>query len=690
MDSKTQDLTREQQYAYDMIAKTNNSFFLTGRAGTGKSTFLRLVQEQVNKNFVVLAPTGVAAMNVGGQTIHSFFGFPFGVLCPGDCGNMNTEKIALVRHLDTIIIDEVSMTRCDVIDAIDRTLRMYRRSFAPFGGIQMVFVGDMFQLEPVTTNQDAQILREFYGYGSYYFYKAAAMEHLRLPKIEFTKIYRQSDPLFINLLENIRTGRANYKDLMRINSRVQPDGEENRKMKVILTMTRRNANAINESRLESLDAPQLIYEAQYQGDPKKDDDVVLAQLVLKEGAQVMFTRNDTARRWSNGTIGVIEKLTEDSISVRLDERQVYDVQPEQWDNIEYEYDKEAKRCLKTVKGSTIQYPLRLAWAITVHKSQSLTFDRVAIDFGQRAFCNGQAYVALSRVRSLEGLDLLRPMTLSSVMVSKDVLQFSSDVNDDGIIKRELAIGEAVDLFIRTKDYDAAAVRLFDMGEEAARAGDMDGACDLICRSMSFLADDGCLKDRVWDPTGDTSYHGRVLDATGLFYSGQLCEAERILEGMRTEISRDVNALYILSRCKEESEDWSSVEQLFQEMLMLQEDLRDRGLDDEAFRKVRYRLAILNEHQFGDPGAGVMRQLIAENPSYKKYHEAIRRMIASNDEAKEDFAANDDNGLLVKMIFAEGVSDEEFAENAVDAWGEKSDAWNDYRRFLNNLKLAMPY
>lgn len=681
--------TPEQQHAYDMIAKTNISFFLTGRAGTGKSTFLRKVQEVNNKNFVVLAPTGVAAMSVGGQTIHSFFGFPFGVLCPGDLGTLNENKISLVRHLDTIIVDEVSMTRCDIIDAMDRTLRFYRRSAAPFGGIQMIFVGDMFQLEPVVTPQDSDILAEFYGKGPYYFYRAAAVERLRMPKIEFTKIYRQTDPLFINILENIRTGRTTWQDFQRINSRVQIPGEGSTKLKVVLTTTRRNAQAINEARLDQLTTTPMLYDAEYQGEPKKDDDIALAQLVLKEGAQVMFTRNDASHRWVNGTIGTVDKLTETSISVRLESNECYDVSKEQWENIEYEYDKETKSCKKNVKGITTQYPLRLAWAITIHKSQSLTFDRVAVDFGQKAFCCGQAYVALSRVRSLDGLELLRPMTPSSVIVSRDVLRFSENVNDEEVISRELTVGEAVLDFVRKQDYDSAARRLFGMCQEAALEHDLTTACDLIRRTMSYIADDACLMGSAWVPTRDTTYQGRVLDAIGLYYSGSKDQAENILEEMRVAISRDIDALYILSRCKEDRRDWVGVEAVYGTMLQLYEELRDRGLDDEAFRKVRYRLAILNELVYKKPGAGLMRQLIYENPSYGRYYTAIRWMLASSQEAREE-ADDVIESPLVAMIFNSDSQNEQFAESVLEARDKHDDSWKEFRRYLSNLKLAMPY
>lgn len=691
MKAQFDNTNREQQLAYEMIAKTGNSFFLTGRAGTGKTTFLKMVQEDVDKNFIVVAPTGVAAINAGGKTIHSFFGLDLGVLCPWDIGQLNGEKISLVRHIDTIIVDEVSMVRCDVIDAMDRTLRHYRRSSAPFGGVQMVFVGDMYQLEPVVTKEDRVILQENYGDGPYYFYKAAAVERMGLPKIEFCKIYRQTDEAFIEILEHVRTGHMTMRDLMRINSRVQVPGEGSSKIHIVLTSTRREAQFINETQLEALPASPIAFEAEYEGQMSKatpGTDVAEDQLILKEGAQVMFTRNSSQGYWVNGTLGVVETLDDSCIRVKTEAGAVYEVERVQWETIEYEYNKETRSCNKKVVGTVTQYPLRLAWAITIHKSQSLTFDRVAVDFGKSAFCNGQAYVALSRTRSLEGLELLRPMTPASVLVSKDVIDFSADVNDEPMIRRELQIGEAVSSFVRRRDYDSAALSLFGLASDAADTGDTASAYDLMSRSLAMVADDNCLFGANWVPVQDNNYRAIVLNAAGLYYSGHAEDAESLLESVRSIISTDVDALYLLSRCKEDREDWDEVETIYMEMIRINNDLRERGLDAESFRKVRYRLAILNERQYGDPGAGLMRQLLSENPGYGPFHTALRWMLRKNEEAITE-AAEEKENPLISALFSEEVSEEEFLKSVLCARLERTVEWNAYRRFINNLKLAMP-
>lgn len=678
----------EQNQAFDMIAKTNNSFFLTGRAGTGKTTFLKTVQEKIEKKFIVLAPTGIAAINAGGQTIHSFFGLDFGVLGPGDIGTMNSNKISLIRHIDTIIIDEVSMVRCDVMDAIDRTLRFYRKNSAPFGGLQMVFVGDMFQLEPVVTQVDREILQDIYRSDSFYFYKAAVIQRYGLPKIEFMKIYRQSDPVFIELLEHVRTGSVSYRDMLRINSRVVAPGEGSQKLKVTLTCTKRSAQLINEKKLEELGGDLMVYEAEHSGDTRKCQDVAEDRLCLRVGAQVMFTRNDPFQRWANGTLSVVNSLSDDCIKVRFDDGIIQEVQKVQWESIEYEYDEKSKSSKKRTIGTITQYPLKLAWAITIHKSQSLTFDRVAVDFGKSAFTNGQAYVALSRSRSLEGLELLRPMTLSSVLVSKDVLDFSADMNNTEKIMREINIGAAINGYVKKMDYDGAATTLYVMAQKEVGQGNYSYASELMTRAMSYVVDDECLKGKEWTPIMSDNIEYQFLNAIGLFYSGMVEESEKALLGMASLFSLSFDGLYILSRCYEEQGKWDRVEKIYKRMMDIFNQSREMGLDSISYRKFKYRLAILNERIYADPGAGLMRQLMAENPGYDKYHLALRAMLIDNVYVRQEFEEESDN-LIVDVLFDREKNNASFLELVQEEREKKSTPWNAYRRFINNLKLAMP-
>ena len=696
MEAKFDSTNNEQRSAYRMIERTNNSFFLAGRAGTGKTTFLKNVQKDIKKNFVVLAPTGQAAINAGGQTIHSFFGLALGVLGPGEIGSMNENKIHLVRNLDTIIIDEVSMVRCDIIDAIDRTLRHYVGNSAPFGGIQMVFVGDMFQLEPIVNQKDKDTLKEIYGHDCYYFYKAAAIERINLPKIEFLKIYRQNDPGFIELLEHVRLGRMSHRDLTMINSRVSLYNDE--KIRITLTSTNADAKRINDGRLAEIKSDSNTYTAIYTGKTKITSDVAEESLTLKAGAQVMFTKNDRARRWVNGTIGEIIELGESNVTVQLENGVEYIVERDTWETIDYEYDHEKKCCIKTVVGTVQQLPLRLAWAITIHKSQSLTFDRVAIDFGRGAFSNGQAYVALSRARSFDGLELLRPMSPSSVRVSPAALNFAEDFNDADIIDRELSIGEAIRAFEKSKDYDGAAVTLYTMAQAEAEAGHCDRAYDYLTRAMAFTVDDSCLQGKTWSELHGSGNDYCVVNACGLYYSGEKDASERILRMIdQNWLDNNLLGLYILGRCLEDKEQWTELEDVYYRMLAILNSAREMGLDAISFRKLKYRFAILNEKQYGDPGLGVIRNLISENPSYDKYHIAFRWMLWKHPDLIEAYKTKraededvEEEGKLVQMLLDNTIAEDAFLERLREVRAEKGKEWNEYRHVINNFKLPMAF
>ena len=678
----------EQQHALNLIEKSSCSIFLTGRAGTGKTTFLKLIQEVVQKNFLVLAPTGVAAINAGGQTIHSFFGFDTSVQAPGDYGRLNQDKTDLVRAVDTIIIDEVSMVRCDIVDAMDRTLRLYRENSAPFGGIQMIFAGDMFQLEPVVSEDDRQVLMDLYETGSFSFYKAGVIKLMDLRKIEFIKVYQQSDPLFLGILDRMRVGRTTPSDIRILNSRSFAPGQGADDLRIVLTSTKRDAQAINASRLGRLQGEEKTFAADYQGNYRPGaSDVADPELTLKVGAQVMFIKNDSCRRWVNGTLGIVTQLGEDVIEVRANGGETYAVSRAQWEKIEYAYDRKTKHCQKVVVGTVSQFPLKLAWAITIHKSQSLTFDNVAVDFGRRAFGCGQAYVALSRSRSLQGLELLRPISLSSVLVSHDAMEFSRGMNDENLILREIRVGEALDWVIREQDFDRAVRTLFCMVEESLNEGDYASALDYFSRAMSLMIDDACIVDCHWEPIPLDSHDKRVMEAARLFYSGNVETSQRLLEELGVEIQADVNALYLLSRCHEEQQLWEDVEKDYRTMGALFSSLTDRGEDPVIFRKIRYRWAILNERVYHDDGIGLMRNLMSGNPAYPRYHSALRWMLRSNPEVCVPFTDNATN-LLIVMVFNDSVAEGEFLTAVHSAWAARDERWNAYRKYINSLKLSI--
>ena len=678
---------REMRNAYDMIAKTNKSFFLTGRAGTGKTTFLQKVQECVDKNFIVLAPSGVAAINAGGQTIHSFFGLDLGVQGPKSYGIMNENKISLAQNVDTIIIDEVSMVRCDIMDAIDRMLRSCRHSSLPFGGVQMVFVGDIFQLPPVVRSDDKLMLRQIYGCDGTFFYSARCFKNIRLPKIEFQKIYRQSDRRFIEILDHFRMGKVTPSDLREINSCVLSSCEDadTDGLRITLSAYRQDAKFVNEERLGAIDKDEFSFEAEYQGEIGKLRDVAEECLVLKEGAQVMFTRNDSLGRWANGTLGKVSSIGSDHINVTLENGNEVSVDKETWDAYEYTYNADKKVCEKKSVGSVTQYPLRLAWAITIHKSQSLTFDRVTIDFGRGAFTFGQAYVALSRCRSLEGLRLAKKIDYNSVRVSRDALSFASSYNDEKVISAELAIGEAVNEYERVGDYDGAASKLLSMCAEEARDGNVSYACDLLNRALSYVANDSCLFGQNWTTLPGTSRESAILNGAGLLYSGRTDEALSLLSSAVSASDDNFNGLYLLARALELKEDWDTVETLYNQMIEVFQTTVDNGLDSSAFRKFKYRLAVLNESHYGDSGVEIIVRLIAENPYYDQYHATLFWMLRKH-RSEIKFTPDESNPLMNALMDGE-TTQSDFLSALRKERKTKSSAWKSYRECISRLKFV---
>ena len=678
---------QEMMQAYDYISKTNQSFFLTGRAGSGKTTFLKNIRKYVDKNFIVLAPSGIAAINAEGQTIHSFFGFDLSVQGPLSYGQMNRNKISLVQHLDTIILDEVSMVRCDIVDAIDRTLRECRHSSLPFGGIQMIFVGDMFQLPPVVKKGQRELLKQLYGDTTGFFYKANCLKSLSLPKIEFQKIYRQSDSEFIDLLEKFRTGNVSLPDLMKLNDRVVEPSREIEDSIVTLTVYNDDAKLINDTRLSELPGELQKYKSICNGSVSKLLEVVDDVLELKVGAQVMFLRNDSEGKWANGTIGKITSLENDKVNVELNSGEVHSVVRESWEAYDDKYNPETKVCEKELVGSITQFPLRLAWAITIHKSQGLTFDKVAIDFGKGAFTHGQAYVALSRARSLEGIQLVRPIEQNSIRVSREILSFASSYNDKQVITTELSIGEAVREFELSGDYDGAALRLFEMCHHEARRSNVPYAYDLLARAMSYVADDTCLFGQEWEMIPTTGRESVILNAAGFLYSGKTEDAISLLISAVKDENVGFDCLYLLARAMEIKGDWDRVEELYNEMISVFHDVIDNGLDSASFRKFKYRLAVLNESHYGDPGIEIIIKLIAENPKYDRYHSDLRWMLA-NHAGMINISSSEDNPII-KALLDTNLSETDFLDILHQHRDAKNEDWQRYRRSLSCLKVQRP-
>lgn len=422
---------KEQQIAWHLIENAGANLFLTGKAGTGKTTFLHKLKAKTEKNMVIVAPTGIAAINAGGVTIHSFFQLPTQPFVPGNERllhketKLTKEKREIIKQLDLLVIDEVSMVRADLLDMVDWALRNYKDPRKPFGGVQMLLIGDLHQLPPVTTNEDAPILRQ--AYSTYFFFGSHAFQKTRFLTITLQKVYRQKEAQFLDILNRIRENEIDNEVLDCLNQRLNKHLEKVDNQKFIRLVTHnKQAQQINEERLEKLKGKAYFYDAVKSGNFPEKNFPTAGTLKLKRGAQVMFLRNDPMKRYFNGKIGKIVDINADHIRVKDDTGATFEVEPCEWKNVSYYLDPETKEIRENVEGRFSQYPLRLAWAITIHKSQGLTFDHVVIN-GGRAFASGQIYVALSRCRTLDGLSLDTPLSSGVFIRNRDVDDFIDQV-----------------------------------------------------------------------------------------------------------------------------------------------------------------------------------------------------------------------------------------------------------------------
>lgn len=427
-------MNQEARLAWDIIEKTNANLFLTGKAGTGKTTFLKELRNRSPKRMVVLAPTGIAAINAGGVTIHSFFQLPLSPYLPGTTfGRRDQKKYQfsklkrnIIRTMDLLVIDEVSMVRGDLLDAVDAVMRQYRKHHLPFGGVQLLMIGDMQQLAPVVTTNDEQLLRQYYP--TPFFFSSKALQLAQYLTVELKTVYRQQDELFIALLNQIRENKATDETLAVLNQRYIPDFHPAKESDYIrLTTHNSPAQRINEQELEALPSKAKHFKAEVEGVFPENSYPADFDLILKPGAQVMFIKNDPDHRFYNGMIGEVTTICGEKICVRSKESgETFDLQPMEWTNAKYTLNEYSKEIEETVEGVFKQYPLRLAWAITIHKSQGLTFEHAIID-ASRSFTHGQTYVALSRCKSLEGMVLSAPLLRSAIISDQTIDNFNDSM-----------------------------------------------------------------------------------------------------------------------------------------------------------------------------------------------------------------------------------------------------------------------
>jgi len=446
--AKTLDLNPQFLKAIQIMEETDKNVFITGRAGTGKSTLLQYFRDNTKKEIAILAPTGVAAVNIKGQTIHSFFGFKPDIT-PDMVRDVYPRQRALYKKLDAIVIDEVSMVRADLMDCIDRFLRIYgKKKTMPFGGIQMIFIGDLYQLPPVVGSKDRELFRTIYK-SPYFFDSMVFGSGFDMEFIELQKVYRQKDERFLNILNSIRNKTVSDEEIEVINTRYIPEFHDEKGFYIHLTTTNDIAESINMKRLSELKEREYKYQGFISGDFNKKDLPTGVEITLKIGAQVMLLNNDSLSRWINGTIGRIKDIERkkgepDIIYVELQSGDVVDVMPHTWEMYEFHYDKRSKTITSDVVGTFTQYPIKLAWAITIHKGQGMTFEKVIIDIGRGTFSHGQLYVALSRCTTLEGIVIKKPISKKHILMDWRVVNFVTKYQYEQA-KKTLSVAEKLSM-----------------------------------------------------------------------------------------------------------------------------------------------------------------------------------------------------------------------------------------------------
>ena len=670
----------EQQKAFELVAYTNTSFFITGKAGTGKTTFIKGIQKIVDKNFVVLAPTGIAALNVGGQTIHSFFGLPFEAIGPKTEFEVSREKRDVIKHTDTIIIDEASMVRCDWVDGIDRFLRKLMKTHLPFGGKQMLFVGDLFQLPPVVVfgSATANMLQDMYGSGTPYFYKANVMKRINLPKIEFQKVYRQKDLRFLEILDRMRLGENTNEDLDILNQRVSTDDKVG-DYSVILTAYVKLADGINEKKLDDIDSEEFSYDGDIEGDFRIQETPVPMELRLKAGAQVIFCRNDFGHGLVNGTIAKVIELGEDHIRVALEDGRKINVEKMVWEKHKSVYNKETQKVETEVTGSFTQYPLKLAWAITIHKSQGMTFNRMHFDLTRGTFAPGQAYVAISRMKSLEGLTLSNKIRHHHIVQNTEIKALANSFNDNILIDDELTHGRVLYKHLHDKDHDSATMECLQWAMEKMKAGDYRNAALLAKKMFDVMLDDKCLIGSTKDVPllKDCSMTCNFLNAVVCLYSDRLEEAIGYAD-MVLDRRPCLEAMFIKGKALQGLRLYDKAMGMAQMIRIAGEASIDRIVVD----KKQYLFEAELNAQLGISNLDTCKQLLKICPEYIPAYMMLRREAMELGLVIEQvYEDEDEENALITAFNDTTVSDDDFK-----ALLEKSDKTSPlFKHFSSNAK-----
>ena len=670
----------EQQKAFELVANTNTCLFITGKAGTGKTTFIKRIQEEINKNFLVLAPTGIAAIAVGGQTMHSFFGFPMQAMGPHTDTSLSNEKFQILKETDTIIVDEASMVRSDMVDGMDRCLRMVFETNMPFGGKQVIFVGDLFHLPPVVKegSADAEMLHDLYGAGLPFFYKAFVLKRMNLPKIEFQKVYRQSDEDFLNILDKMRNGEVTNEDMALLNKHVKKDATSD-DYSVTLTSFNFMAEKINDEKLDAIEEEEFCYQAEIHDDFKKSDAPVPEFLRLKVGAQVIFCRNYPQAGYMNGTIGKVSKLDEEHIFVTLENGAVINVSRVDWENLQSKYNRQTHKMESEVVGSFTQFPLKLAWAITIHKSQGMTFDKMHFDLSRGTFQAGQAYVAISRLRSLNGLTLSNPICPHHVTQNQEVRVFANSFNDVDMINDELETGKPIYKYLIAKDYNMAAKSCLKLMKRKIHKNDLRNAALIAKKMFDIMLDDTCLKGMTKDMKllKDCSMTCNFLNAVICLYGNRHEEAIGYAD-MVLSRKACLEAMFIKGRALYELKRNDEAYDVVYQIISISKDGEEKKAID---KKLLLFEARVNE-RIGNSILSISQRLIKLCPEYMGGYLMVRNETKRL-EMHLAFSESDDNAELAVAFENGNVSDEDFSKMLSKTKDRKSLSM--LQRLINQLK-----